>query len=157
MPGTAPNDVLMGINAKLYYNTGTYGSPTWTEICIVGDVTLNMERSESSIAMRCSTWELVKYVLKKGSIDFKLWNIPGNTAFQAIRDAFNDATTIEVAVMDGDISTAATTLTQGLRAFVQVGKFNRSEPIEGAQNYDITLKPTYSSSAAQPVWYTVST
>jgi len=34
--------VVLGLNAKLYRNTGTQQSPTWTEIANVKDVTLNL-------------------------------------------------------------------------------------------------------------------
>lgn len=156
MPGSAPDDVLIGLNAKLYRNSNTYASPTWVEICIIGDVTLNLEKSEIPISMRCSTWELIKTALKKGSVDFKLFWIPGNASFQAVRDSFLNNSNIEFAVMDGDLTTASVTLTQGLRATMTVTKFTKGEPLDGAQTADITIKPTYSSSAV-PAWYTVST
>jgi len=154
MAGTAPDDVLIGLNAKLYRNTGTYGSPTWVEVCLIGDLTLNIEKSEATISVRCSGWELIRAVLKKASVDFKMMYNPGNSSFQAIRDAFNNNTRIEFAVMDGDITAGATTLTQGLRATMEVMKFNIGQPLEGAQTVDVTLKPSYNSNL--PSWYTVS-
>ena len=37
----------LGINGKLYQNTGAYGSPTWVEITNVRDLTLNMDAAEA--------------------------------------------------------------------------------------------------------------
>jgi hypothetical protein len=34
--------VKLGVNAKLYKNTGTRGSPTWVDLSFVQDLTLNM-------------------------------------------------------------------------------------------------------------------
>lgn len=155
MPGTAPDDVLIGIDATLYRNSGTYGSPTWVEICIIGDLTLNLEKSEATISMRCSGWELVRAVLKKASVDFKMMYNPGNAGYQAIRDAFLNNTRIECYVCNGDITTASVTTVEGLRATYEVMKFNLGQPLEGAQTYDVTMKPSYNSHL--PEWFTVST
>ena len=45
---------VLSENAKLYYNSGSYASPTWVEICNVKDVTLSLEKDEVDVTTRCS-------------------------------------------------------------------------------------------------------
>ena len=66
-------------------------------------------------------------------------------------EAFDDDTPIEVLALDGDVSTPGS---QGLRAFMDVFKFDRTEPLEGAVMASIDLKPTYDTEH-EPAWYTV--
>ena len=142
---------VLGLNAKLYRNTGTYGSPTWNEIPNVKDVTLSLEKGETDATTRGNGgWEAVIATLKKASIEF---NMVWDTADQdliALRDAWLGDTVIEFAVMDGDINTPGN---QGLRASCMVTKFSRKEPLEEALMAEVSIKPSYSAFA--PSWYTV--
>ena len=49
MARTAP---IPGIKCKLYYNTGTFGSPTWTEISSVEGVVPNAEWDSGDVMLR---------------------------------------------------------------------------------------------------------
>lgn len=46
---------ILSEDAKLYYNTGSYGSPTWTLICNVKDLTLSLESAEVDVSTRCGS------------------------------------------------------------------------------------------------------
>ena len=41
--------VKLGLDAKLFQNTGTYATPTWDEITNVRDLTLNLEAGEADV------------------------------------------------------------------------------------------------------------
>ena len=74
----------------------------------------------------------------------------GDDDFTAIKDAFFNGTTIEFAVMDGNVATSGS---QGLRATMSITNFSRSEALEEAITVSVTAKPTYA--ADPPEWMTV--
>ena len=143
--------VKLGLDAKLYRNTGTYATPVWNEIKNVKDVTLNLETAEADVTTRGNNgWRATVATLKDGSVEFEMVWDSADDDFSAIRDAFLNKTAVELAVMDGDITVTGT---QGLRASFMVTKFSRNEPLEEAISVSVTVKPTYSVNP--PTWLTV--
>lgn len=140
----------LGLDGRLYRNTGTFASPTWDEVKNVRDLSLNLEAGEASMTTRANAgWEAVLASLKKASIEFQMVWDSADTDVTAFRDAFLNRSTIECAVMDGDIAVAGN---QGLRATMAVLKFARSEALEEGMLIDITIKPAYAANA--PSWHT---
>lgn len=140
--------IKLGMEAKLYRNTGTYASPTWVEMQNVKDLTLNLEASEADVTTRGNAgWRATIAALKDGSIEFEMVWDTEDTDFTALKNAFFDGTPIELAVMDGDMSAAGT---QGLRAVCRILNFTRTESLEEALTVSVTAKPTYST--APPSW-----
>ena len=41
--------IKLGLDAKLYHNTGSYGAPVWSEISNVRDLTLSLEDGEADV------------------------------------------------------------------------------------------------------------
>ncbi len=141
----------LGMNAKLYRNTGTYESPAWDEIPNTKDVTLSLESSEGDATIRGNAgWRATVGSLKDASVEWQMNWDPTDEDFQAIRDAFLTDAPIELAVMDGDITTTGN---QGLRASFAILRFNRNEPLEGPITADVSAKPTLA--ANPPSWHTV--
>lgn len=143
---------VLGINAKAYHNTGTYGTPVWDEMPNVKDVTISGDTSEADLTTRGGGgWAQVAGVITSGQVEFtSIWD-PADTDLDAILTAWTGKTLIDMAFMDGAIATAGN---QGLRAEMAVLNFTRNEPLEGALTVDITVKPGYSSNA--PTWMTVA-
>jgi hypothetical protein len=142
----------LGLDGRLYRNTGTYASPTWNEVKNVRDLSISLEAGEASVTTRGNNgWEAVLGTLKKASVEFQMVWDSGDADVQAFRDAFLDRDTIECAVMDGDIAESGT---EGLRATFVVLKFARSEALEEGMLIDVSIKPAYSANA--PEWMTVS-
>jgi hypothetical protein len=143
--------VKLGLDARLYRNTGTYASPTWNEIKNVKDVTLSLETSEADVTTRGNSgWRATVATLKDGSIEFEMVWDTADDDFAAIRDAFLNRAAIEFAVMDGDITVSGS---QGLRATCVVTNFTRNEALEEAITVSVTVKPTYSVNP--PSWVVV--
>lgn len=142
----------LGMDGKLYYNAGTYASPTWTLLTNVKDVTLNLEKGEADATTRGNGgWRATKPTLKDGTIEFEmLWDTE-DAGFTVIKDAWFDDTDVEFAVMDGLITTSGS---QGLRAMMAVISFSRNEPLEEAMSVNVTIKPTYATNA--PEWLEVA-
>jgi len=133
----------LGMEAKLYRNTGSYESPVWAEIENVKDLALNLEAGEADVTTRANDgWRATIATLKDASVEFGM--------VSAIQDAYFDGTSIEFAVMDGRIETEGS---EGLRATMAVTGFSRDEPLEEAITVTVTIKPTYADNP--PEWYVV--
>ena len=144
--------VRLGLDAKLYRNTGTYETPTWVEMTNVKDLTLNLESGEADVSTRgAGGWRATVATLKDGSIEFEMVWDTEDAGFTAIQQAWFGNTSIEFAVMDGDITTSGS---QGLRATFSITKFSRNEPLEEALSVSVSAKPTYAANA--PEWMTVT-
>ncbi len=130
----------LGMDAKLYLNSGTYESPTWDEIDHAKDVTLNLDKGEDDVTTRASGgWEEAVGTLKSASIDFDvLWDM-ADANVEKLWEAFLNNTAIEFAVMDGDIATVGS---RGIRATMNVFKFTRNENLKEAITASVTIKPT---------------
>ncbi|MFN9343454.1 MAG: phage tail tube protein, partial [Planctomycetota bacterium] len=106
--------VKLGLDAKLFRNTGTFATPTWNEITNVRDVTLNLEAGEADVTTRGNNgWRATVATLKDGSIEFEMVWDSADADLTSTRDAFLKKTAIELAVMDGPMSRPGS---QGLRA-----------------------------------------
>jgi len=147
----------IGLECKLYRNTGTYASPVWNEIPNAGDVTIPMSKAEADTSTRASTWKTRKGTLKDVSIDFQLKFVPGDQDFAALLASYMNNTPIELLALDGPV---ATTGSQGLRAICEVFNFQEGQPLEGAVMFDVSAKPTPTFDNAgvlqAPSWFTVA-
>lgn len=140
----------LGMDAKLYRNTGTYALPTWVEVSNVKDVTLNLEKGEADVTTRANQgWRATVGTLKDASIEFQMVWDTVDAGFDAIRQAFFNNTPLEFAVMDGDITDPDS---EGLRATFDIFNFTRNEALEEAILVDVSIKPTYAANA--PEWMT---
>ncbi len=144
--------IKLGMEAKLYRNNGDFATPDWVEMQNVKDLTLNLEAGEADVTTRGNAgWRATIATLKDGSIEFEMVWDTEDANFTAIKDAFFGNTTVEFAVMDGDVTTTGS---QGLRAEMSITGFSRSEALEEAIMVSVTAKPTYS--ANPPEWMTVA-
>lgn len=147
--------VRLGLDAKLYRNTGTYASPTWVELSNVKDVTLNLEKGEADVTTRGSGgWKQTVGTTKDANVEFEMVWDPADQGFTAIKDAFFNNTSIELAVMDGPLPPPTGATSQGLRASFTVTKFTRNEPLEESLTVSVTIKPAYGTT---PEWYAQTT
>ncbi len=142
--------VRLGLDAKLYRNTGTIGSNLWSEVSNVRDVTLNLETGEADVTTRGNDgWRATVGTLKDAGIEFEMVWDTEDLNFAAFKDAFFDGTPIELLVADGSMDAAGA---QGLRAVCRIITFTRSEALEEAITVSVSAKPTYS--ATPPSWVT---
>jgi hypothetical protein len=143
--------VKLGLDAKLYRNTGTFPAPVWNEVKNVKDLTLNLEAGEADVTTRANNgWRATVATLKDASVEFEMLWDSADDDFGTIRDGFLNKTPIEFAVMDGDITVAGS---QGLRATCMVTNFSRNEPLEEAIMTNVVIKPTYSVNP--PIWLVI--
>jgi predicted secreted protein len=144
--------IKLGMEAKLYRNSGSFATPAWSELENVKDLTLNLEAGEADVTTRGNGgWRATVATLKDGSIEFDMVWDTADANFTSIKDAFFGGTAVEFAVMDGNITTTGS---QGLRASMSITGFSRSEALEEAIMVNVTAKPTYS--ANPPEWMVVA-
>lgn len=154
----------LGLDCKVYRNTGSYASPTWNEISIVKDASLTLERAEADVSTRGSGgWRATVGTLKDGTLEFSAHCDRSITAdkadLDAIRDAFINGTSIELLVIDGT-QPQATLAAEGLRSSFMITAFNITQNLEEGVQYDVTGRtvPTDNSgTAVAPAWFTGTT
>ena len=135
----------LSINAKLYRNTGTYVSPTWTEMTNVGDLTLGDSFDEANVTRRGSNgFTETEPTLRNLELSFQTFNIAADADFIALLGAHTGRTSLDIAIMDGPIATAGS---RGVRANFKVTSFNRNQNLADAQGFDVTMKPCYAENA----------
>jgi predicted secreted protein len=141
--------VKLGDEMKLYLcAAGIGGTPAWTEVPIIRDVTLSHSKGEADVSVRgAGGWKRVVGAMKEATIEFEMVWDTEDAAFQAIKDAYFDDTLLGLAVMDGDVAAAGS---EGLWADCAILKFDRKEPLDGAVTVGVKAKPTYS--ANPPTW-----
>jgi hypothetical protein len=132
-------DFVLGMNAKLYYSA-TAGTVlgSLTELSNVKDLTLNLTAGEADITTRGNSgWRATAQTLKEAELTFQMVWKPGDAAFEAIRDAFLNNTTVELAVLDQARGTSGA---QGPKASWSITNFTRTENLEEAIVADVTAK-----------------
>lgn len=135
----------IGLNAKLYRNAGTYGTPTWTAIDEVHDLTLDDSMGEADVSVRAGGgFELTEATLRKLSLDFDTPNIAANANIIALRVAYETRAKIDFAVMDDAIASSGA---HGVRFYGKIFNRNEGQDLDDAQRLEWTIKPTYDSQA----------
>tara|TARA_Y100000310_G_scaffold310662_1_gene356143 strand:+ start:1198 stop:1650 length:453 start_codon:yes stop_codon:yes gene_type:complete len=145
----------VGNDLKLYYNTGTDATPTWVEIDIVGDVTVNLEAGDAEVDLRLTNWLLNLPSKLSGSIDLALANNIGNTAYDALRGYYFNRTIAQYASANAAIATSGT---EYFKAFCHFSSFPWNQATQEMSNHDATLSLSYheeSGSLVEPAWATI--
>lgn len=91
----------IGIKAKLYYNTATFGSPTWVHVTLVRDWTMNqkpnmaevLDRSTKAMRKVPTTYDI--------SCSGSLRTVADSTIYLAFRTAFLAGSVIDIMCLTG--------------------------------------------------------
>lgn len=129
----------LGIDAKLYYNTGTYGSPTWTEVTCVKDFKLNLKWSTTEAPSRANrVGEKAKLQIDiSGTGQLKASDT--DTAYVAFWNALVSSTgNLDVLILNGD---KANNGSRGVRYDALVTDGSEDQGIGNAIYDDIELVP----------------
>ncbi len=143
--------IPLGKDAKAYINKGTTESPTWIEVSIIKDATLEISKSDTDVTTRgAGGWKEVMATLKEASVDFgAVWDKEDECYTILLRSMLFDDV-IEMLFLDGDKEVEGS---QGLHAMMQVFSFKRDEKLTDALAMDVNVKPCYG--AIKPKWVTV--
>ena len=142
MPAPPP----LGLDARLYVNTGTYGSPTWTNIDITKDVALSQSAGGADVSTRGSGGYVEELAtLKTLSLAFNINKVIADAQFETLRDAFKNRTTVDMAVADGNIATSGT---EYMRFEGLVFEWNENQQLTEGVTIDAVIRPTPNANAA---------
>jgi hypothetical protein len=131
----------LGMEAKFYRNTGTYEDPVWVEIDNVKDVRFSGEKGDADVTTRKNNgFRAKKGTLKDGGIEFQMVYDTDDENVMALRTAWFQNTSVEVAMLDGEITEAGS---RGVRATMEVMNFSENQALEEAITVDVTLAPSY--------------
>lgn len=148
--------LVAGWEGVAYYNSATYGTPTWVECTSIKDCGLPLEKSEEACPTRgTGGWNATAGVLKDAPIEFQFQYKKSSGALpadvQAFLDAWLNGDLIDCEFLDGPNDVTGV---QGLRAWFEVIKFKRNEPVSGLMTVDVSVKPGLGPN--NPDWITVS-
>lgn len=150
----APTAPILGFQGKLYYNTGSYASPTWSLISNVGDIKATLDADEAEINIRAANgFKLSVAGLIAASWEWSSVYDPADTAQAALIAAFDARSGIEFLILDQAVATSGSS---GMRAWCMIQKAPRQEELGNAMMIDFAIKPTYRTTNAPIARFTVS-
>lgn len=137
----ASSAVKRGIDAGAYRNTGTYGSPTWTEMTLVRDVQQAMPWDMGDASSRASRAKLYEKTQIDLAPQITMRADDADAAYVAMyAAAFSPTTKLDLMILDGDIATEGA---MGLRA-----QWNINFTSQGQAAGDIV----YTNFDCKPAW-----
>lgn len=147
---------IVGLDAKLYYNSATNASPTWVLVGDTIDASSSIATTMVEIASRASVYKgnLPGLVNFAGTFTL-LHTIGSNTVITALTGMATGRTAKQFAFMDGLINTNTS---KGMKFFAYVENMELGGGLEEGQTWDISLAAAYaleSSALVEPSWYVV--
>jgi hypothetical protein len=139
--------VRLGVNCKLYRNTGTHSTPTWTEIDIVKEVEITADMQEYDITTRAEGGATAtEPTLLNIEINGMIRKDDEHVGFLAMDNAFWQREALEYLIHDGATNSENS---RGIRTFAKIFEWS-----EGQKNGDVVekkfkLKPTISPTAGE--------
>jgi|HubBroStandDraft_2_1064218.scaffolds.fasta_scaffold1060517_1 hypothetical protein len=139
---------MLGILSKAYRNTGSYSSPTWSEITLIGDASVDETWKEGDATVRLArNTQMAKTV---ADLEFtpKVRSDLTDANFQAIWAAAQNDTIIDMMILNGPSTTSGVV---GFRFDSQVFKGKEDQGPDKVLFYEFSFKPTLSSNPAKYV------
>jgi hypothetical protein len=132
----------VGLDMKLYYNTGSFAAPTWAEISNCRDLTGPDSFAEADVSRRAAGFKQYEPTIRDFSIEWEMVKDDNDAGFTLVRTRYAAKTIIELALADGGITVSGTIF---FRVECKLFKFERNESLEGANLYSVTAKPCWSA------------
>lgn len=143
-------EAYVGGEAKFYYNTGTYGSPTWALIDNCQDLDVADARTSVPVPIR-GNWPLVLELLGSRSLVLT-WGMVAkqettDTALTAMITNYEAGTPTEFAIADQAIATVGC---KYQRVICGLTKNDKSEPVEGVCTHSFEARPHFNNGGNNP-------
>lgn len=149
-------DARVGKDAKLYYNSGTYSTPTWNLIPRVIDLSTSLGKNLATLAARDSAWEFKGPALKTASLEIGYLHKPGaDTIFDVFKDAYLNDTLVELLVLDQLVATSGA---KGPRLHVIISGLDEDQPLEDGIKFSIrgeVAREDDDGTLREPTWHVV--
>ncbi|MCJ7543371.1 MAG: hypothetical protein MUP47_02205 [Phycisphaerae bacterium] len=124
-----------GKDCKLYYGAASAEIGAMTVLGKAQEVTVNLEKEEADNTAREDVFRSRRGTFKTLTIDFKMRQEPEDPGVAAIRNAYLNETTLELAALTGLSSDENA---EGPKGTFDILKMTRNEPLEGGVTYDCT-------------------
>lgn len=137
-----------GFKGKVYFNTGSYGSPTWTEISAVRDIKVGADFTEFDASTRAAggIGQAEPVILNLELSGMIKTDESDTNGFVAMETAFLTRAATDVLILDGG---SAVNGSRGYRVDMKVFKFGEDQALDKVNFREFSLKPCVSSNAAQ--------
>lgn len=144
MPHAAVSAVKHGVSARIYRNTGTYGTPVWTAVNLVKDVTGGTPWNKTEAGARETTAMLFARTRINLTRSVTIRADDLDAGYQAFLTSSQDKTSvIDMMILDGLISTEGA---HGHRAHYGCSNTDNPQEIDGVI-YDVfEVSPEWHSS-----------
>ena len=153
MPATQVSYV--GLDMFLYYNTGTFGIPTWSLITNVRDLKHGQELSEADVSIRASGGaakrKLAEPCLIADTFEWDMVYDETDAAFVALRGFKEARTMVELAFMNQAVATSGSS---GFRCQTKIFGWDMDQPMEDGVTVHVTAKPCKSAGTNLPSYFT---
>jgi len=114
----------------------------------VKSVQIGDEKGEIDFGSRLSDLKLSDTGLRALTLTFPMLYLQGNAHFEAVRDAYDDDTEIELLFLTGDVGDAGE---EGVNAICKIMKAPSNEELEEGKSYEFEAKPTLVMNGANPL------
>jgi len=128
----------LGIKCKAYYNSATYGSPTWVEITCINDFKQNVDWEKGEVKSRATRVKQSVKTMLGLSWSGTLLASTTDTAYQAIKAALVSDATLDMMILDGDKTINNVT---GYRCDVQIFSANEDQGTTTVVYDEVTIEP----------------
>lgn len=136
---------MLGILAKVYRNTGSYGSPTWSECALFSDVNVSPAWDEGSADARESRIKQVRKTMLGLEVTGKMKKKIADANYEAFMNALLSDAVLDVLVLDGPKETEGV---RGWRFDAQVFTGTEDQAMNvGALYVDLKLAPSLDTNA----------
>lgn len=139
---------MIGLNAKAYRNSGSYGSPTWLEMTLISDLSVNPSWEEADASARESRIKQTVKTLMALEISGKMKKKLGDDNYDALMNAMLSDDTLDLLILDGDRETEDV---RGWRADFQVFSANEDQSMTNVLFEEFTLKPSITENPPKAV------
>jgi len=133
---------LTGMDAALYRDAA--GATATTLMTNVRDLKYPNSFAEANTSRRGQAVSTVKPTRRAIEVTWTMIGDDADADLTAIRNAFNNKTALAFLVLDKVAG-------KGVDGDFYVMKFDRNEPDEAEQTYDVVIKPAYITRVAVPV------
>lgn len=139
--------LMLGKNAKIYYNTATFGTPTWSEISKVNNVKWGIKWNRATSATRASLIRRGGKTDGEAPVTFKIEQDLTDATFIAVWTAVISPTaTIDLLVLNASQTTNGA---RGVRGEMDLSSVDDDQDLQNVLTYDITADPAATANALQ--------
>lgn len=132
---------MNGIDCKFYRNSGTYGSPTWTEVNDILDLDADPTWGEGDASSRGSPVVMTEPTMLGMTITGKIRVSLADADFVALDDAHIARTALDLMVLNGNSTTNGV---RGWRMDFKIFGWKETQAANGVLYRDFTMKPCLS-------------